>query len=331
MENKRLEFIDALKGFAIFLVIWGHTIIQLGGYPNFTYSIIYSFHMPLFFIISGFFFKSLLKLNIKDFLSKKSYQLLYPWFFWCIIIGIYQVFTHQLDNTTYLQKIILVFNRWFWFLRDLWLCYVITYICYKIFKKGYLVAIFGILFVLLAPFFKIQSFYLPLFLFGILLKDNYLLIIKHLNKIIYISFFVFVFCLFFWNDRYLSVFPTFFSYSIYNYEFTNLFPSFFRWVVGVSGSVFFLTLFQKIYQSNIFFQYFNRKGYYTLSIYILQTIIVEIILPLYISFQGINKWIYVLTIAPVMSLIILEICNIILVLISKNKTLVRLFFGNSYN
>jgi fucose 4-O-acetylase-like acetyltransferase len=249
MENKRLEFVDALKGFAIFLVIWGHVIMQLGGYPNFTYSIIYSFHMPLFFILSGFFFKSSLKLSIKDFFSKKSFQLLYTWFFWCIVLGIYYAVGHHLENTTHLQKVILVFNRWFWFLRDLWLSYVITYICYKILKKGYLVAIFGIFFVLLAPFLMIQSFYFPLFLLGILLKDNYSLILKHLNKFLFISFFIFVFCLFFWKDQYLLAFPSLFSNKTFSYDFPNLYLSLFRWTIGISGSIFFFTLFQKIYRN----------------------------------------------------------------------------------
>lgn len=330
MENKRLEFIDALKGFTIFLVIWGHTIMQLGGYPNFTYSIIYSFHMPLFFIISGFFFNSSLKLTLKDFLLKKSFQLLYPWFLWCIILGIYQAINHQLDNTNYLQKGILIFNRWFWFLRDLWLSYVTTYICYKIFKRGYLVAIFGFFFALLAPFFMIQSFYLPLFLLGILLKNNYSYILKHLNLFMYISFFIFVFCLFFWNDQYLSSFPSFFSNKTYSYRFLSLYPSLFRWLVAISGSIFFITFFHKTYRANIFYSYFNRKSYYTLGIYILQVLIVENVLPLYISFQNINKWTYALTIAPVISLIVLEVCVVIIGWVSKNKTLVRLLFGNSY-
>ena len=330
MENKRLEYIDTLKGFAIFLVIFGHVIIQLGGYPNFTYSIIYSFHMPLFFIISGFFFKSSLKLSLKDFFYKKSFQLLYPWFIWCIIIGIYQFFNYDFVDKTYLQKIILIFNRWFWFLRDLWLSYVITYICYKIFKKGYFVALFSILFVLIAPFFKIQSFYLPLFLLGIFLKDNYSFVIKYIDKIICIIFIIFVLCLFFWNDGYLSVFPTLFSYNTYSYDFKSLYPSIFRWIVGISGSIFFLTLFYKTYKPNIFCFYFNRKGDYTLGIYILQTIIVEIILPKYISFQSVDKWIFALTIAPIISLIVLEICTIIVVWMKKNKTLTKVLFGSSY-
>lgn len=46
-EKKRYDFIDLLKGAGIFLVVWGHTV-----FPRSVY--IYSFHMPLFFFLSGF-------------------------------------------------------------------------------------------------------------------------------------------------------------------------------------------------------------------------------------------------------------------------------------
>ena len=330
MEVKRLEFIDALKGFAIFLVIWGHVIMQLGAYPNFIYSIIYSFHMPLFFILSGFFFKSSLKLTLKDFLFKKSFQLLYPWFLWCLIVGVQQAFFHHMDNTNYLQKMILLFNRWFWFLRDLWLSYFFAYILYKIFKKGYLVAILGILFVICTPLLKIQSFYFPLFLFGILLKDNYSLIIKHLNKFLFISFFIFTACLFYFDDQHLSAFPNLFSHETYSYACPNIYHSLFRWIVGISGSVFFFTLFKKTYRENFFYSYLSKKGYYTLGIYIVQTIILEIILPI-IPLQNVYKWNYVMAFTPIISLITLEICTSIIKFVSKNKKITKLLFGSSYS
>ena len=54
----RLEWIDRLKGLAIFLVVAGHFIQQheLGGESenNVLVRIIYTFHMPLFFFLSGY-------------------------------------------------------------------------------------------------------------------------------------------------------------------------------------------------------------------------------------------------------------------------------------
>ena len=74
---KRLDYIDALKGFAILLVVMGHVLAC--NYSNFRealasnvqgvmlWKIIYSFHMPLFMFCSGFVFH-----KSKDFFSTKN-------------------------------------------------------------------------------------------------------------------------------------------------------------------------------------------------------------------------------------------------------------------
>lgn len=58
MGNNRIFYLDSLKGILIILVIVGH-VIQYGHGLNYDYNndlvfrFIYSFHMPLFFFISG--------------------------------------------------------------------------------------------------------------------------------------------------------------------------------------------------------------------------------------------------------------------------------------
>ncbi len=54
----RLHYFDALRGLAIILVVLGHVVLNMGigdVYDNVLTSIIYSFHLPLFFFISGYF------------------------------------------------------------------------------------------------------------------------------------------------------------------------------------------------------------------------------------------------------------------------------------
>ena len=55
MSIKRLDYIDEIRGIAILLVVVGH-IIQFNGISknNSVFEFIYSFHMPLFFAISGY-------------------------------------------------------------------------------------------------------------------------------------------------------------------------------------------------------------------------------------------------------------------------------------
>lgn len=59
---QRIKWIDLTKGVAIFLMVCGHT-----GIPSLISNWIWSFHMPLFFIISGMLFFA--QLNILTYKS----------------------------------------------------------------------------------------------------------------------------------------------------------------------------------------------------------------------------------------------------------------------
>lgn len=82
--NERLIYPDILKGILIVLVVAGHVIglhykTNMEDYwNNPIITFIYSFHMPLFLAISGFFMGFGRQLSFIDFLKKKSKRLLYP-------------------------------------------------------------------------------------------------------------------------------------------------------------------------------------------------------------------------------------------------------------
>ena len=61
MKEKHLNWIDLAKGIGIILVLIGHSKFLPITLKNY----IYSFHMPLFFILSGYVFSN--KYNFKDF------------------------------------------------------------------------------------------------------------------------------------------------------------------------------------------------------------------------------------------------------------------------
>lgn len=54
ISRNRISYIDQLKGIAIFLVVLGHVIEHNAGRDNFLWTLIYSFHMPLFMFVSGY-------------------------------------------------------------------------------------------------------------------------------------------------------------------------------------------------------------------------------------------------------------------------------------
>jgi fucose 4-O-acetylase-like acetyltransferase len=93
MENKtHIEYIDVIKGFAIFLVVLGHMIAwnlpswedALTTCPKsmFWWSVIYSFHMPLFFFISGFLYHPFAKgaVYLKKYICSRFCTLVIPFF-----------------------------------------------------------------------------------------------------------------------------------------------------------------------------------------------------------------------------------------------------------
>ena len=95
--KQRIEYIDAIKGLAIFLMVMGHAIawnyedynaicnfhpeqpinIKMGGV---IWQLIYSFHMPLFFMVSGFLtYKAYQWGDFLLFAKKKVMRLFLPW------------------------------------------------------------------------------------------------------------------------------------------------------------------------------------------------------------------------------------------------------------
>lgn len=125
-KNNRIEFIDRLKGFAIILVIVGH-IIQFndinGGSNNTLFKIIYSFHMPLFFILSGYVAaKSGSKVvnlsSLGTFLSKKTLTLILPLLSWTLISNKY-FFTENFYSIQLKDIYSVLLHPGLWFLQIL--------------------------------------------------------------------------------------------------------------------------------------------------------------------------------------------------------------------
>lgn len=78
LSPKRLDWIDMARGIAVFIVIIGHLYINKK-----LVNVIYSFHMPLFFIISGLTFNKEKVANMPIFeYAKKTFKRLVVPYFW---------------------------------------------------------------------------------------------------------------------------------------------------------------------------------------------------------------------------------------------------------
>ena len=183
MENSskktRNPYADILRGFAIFFVVLGHCIQEGSGLTFRTnqnywydelYQFIYSFHMPLFIILSGYFAYNSIhhtKGNYEEMRQssgtskalqslmpgwiKRSFSLLFPIFFWSFAdqIRIYLINIRQGYPNPDLKAVfistLLSFAANLWFLWVVWFCYTITLIMHVIFHDSIKLYVFGFL------------------------------------------------------------------------------------------------------------------------------------------------------------------------------------------
>lgn len=121
--NDRIAYIDALKGLAIILVVWGHIAEKSMGIENMPFNWMYgSFHMPLFIFLSGLFaYKGMDKVSWKyigHFLQKKAVRILLP--FIIVVGGFYSVL---LEHS--LTAVLTGESSGYWFLPALFYCMVL--------------------------------------------------------------------------------------------------------------------------------------------------------------------------------------------------------------
>lgn len=105
--QKRKIWIDLARGIAIWLVVWGH-VVQPQESRGFTFignirQLVYSFHMPLFFMISGLCFNVTLSVKFSEFAKKKFKTILIPGYIGVLVGIIYQCLFADFDYGAYIR------------------------------------------------------------------------------------------------------------------------------------------------------------------------------------------------------------------------------------
>lgn len=170
----RQDWIDSLRGMAIILVIVAHLNVVSSELNQY----IYSFHMPLFFFISGYLFNAEKYINIgQRYFEKKSHSLIIPYLSFSIISYIYYiildcVYQPGIQNVEVFREGILfniytiifsvsgyLVNTPLWFLPCLFITDLLFLISKKYFKHDYkvlfliiLLSIIGFLYNTYIPF-----------------------------------------------------------------------------------------------------------------------------------------------------------------------------------
>jgi fucose 4-O-acetylase-like acetyltransferase len=137
------------------LVVYGHVargLVKAGlmaetGLFELVDSVIYSFHMPLFFFLSGlFFYESLYKRGAKIVLANKIDVIVYPYVLWSFLQGGVEVALSRWTNgnvsVAQLFDLFLIPRAQFWFLYALFLCVLVGIVVYSRASKSYFLHIF---------------------------------------------------------------------------------------------------------------------------------------------------------------------------------------------
>ncbi len=155
MVNSRVLWADYAKAIGIILVVYGHVARGLYNAKiemnvnsfQLIDSIIYSFHMPFFFFLSGlFFYDSLQKRTVTGFLANKFDTLVYIYIVWSLIQDIIQLaFNKWTNNEVTISEIIKLFSDprgQFWFLYALTVIIIFSTLVYRRLESKYFIVVF---------------------------------------------------------------------------------------------------------------------------------------------------------------------------------------------
>lgn len=118
-------YLDVLKGFAILLVVLGHSVQSFaanGSYDNnWVFRVVYSFHMPLFMFLSGAAAAYSFRPMNFEFIKRKFYQLVVPFVAWYLLGYLLQGAYHNTTLPSYIHKVVVSPDYGLWFLWALFL------------------------------------------------------------------------------------------------------------------------------------------------------------------------------------------------------------------
>ena len=341
--KERNTYIDIVKAILIILVIIGHSIQYGSGsnfikkelfFNNYLFKFIYSFHMPLFIMISGYLsYNSINKNKIKDVFKSKISTLLIPILIWTIPVLLFKI-NEVTTIREFIKLSIKTFSTNLWFLWSVFYINILVKIINKYFKDNYLVYILVFLITFILPNeliikqftfqFSLYNYMYFYFIIGYLSKKHNIIekINKYINnKTLIVNSILFILLLLFMNKH--TYIYTSGMNILSNYK--QLIIDLYRFLLGLIGSTEVLLLIN-ILQNKLNDNIKNRLIYLgknTLGIYIISSIIHPFILPLITKNLSNINYLFIL----LESIIILVISITAIELIKKNKYTNKFLLG----
>ncbi len=352
---QRINFVDFIKGICMILVIWGHCIEYCDPisyqnnnyYSNPLFEIIYSFHMPLFMLLSGYFFSNNLSRSFYSILRKRFIQLIMPCLTWGII-GLFLIYINSflsdntLPSTKYIPYAYINIIKNFWFIWVAFFSLILSYISCKLIKNKIWAFCLSFFILLLLPdnffFISLYKYMYPFYWLGYLLNNQKHLLIKRRKYIILITFPLFIILLFFWEIKYYIYITgmAFYKLALPNLTFypiklnEQIRTVLFRYIIGTTGSLSIFYILNIFNNTNYKLSFLIQKiGKRTLGIYIIQSLILEYKLITF-NFNSKNIILYNSFNTFITALILIILATGLIIIIEKNKFLNFLLLGNRW-
>lgn len=292
MKGGRSLTLDAAKGVTAFLVLWGHciqhTLLGTGDYyGNWMFMLIYSFHMPLFMLISGYLFQPRTeRLTLKQLILGQLRSIGIPILVWGTLpVLLEQGLNAHFDMVRLIQSLTDIWFLWSMLVISLAVSLVVKCPALARWQEGALVLVGGILLALPVPILvnsrNLVLYMFPYFLLGYwyrkyqprLEKGRAVQWAQRLSLALYP-----VLMLFFREESYIYVsglFPA--SYDPAGIIRCLLNDSY-RYLVGAAGSVALLTVLsfavKRLKESRL--TGLTLLGRYSLQLYVMQSFILVI-------------------------------------------------------
>lgn len=291
----RNEQIDIAKGIAIYLVVLGH--LQLVSY-NTSIVLISSCHMPIFFFISGLFFKkSYDKYTGKEFIINKLRTLITPYLIWstvALFVNLILLIAQGQGNTaTCIWEMydIYFMSRSVWFLIVLFFTNIFAYSVFEVSPKNKHIFIILCILIWLITFIygKITIFSLykfqwlfPYFLLGIVVsyKNRFFMWLKRIADrnakkqiaIMVSTVLVYVVCALVMCKE--ELFIEF--YSTFTLEKQHIIYYLILYILGLIGIAAIIETASMITKLSILPNFFGKLGIYSIDIYVIHMFLVII-------------------------------------------------------
>ena len=191
--SNRIVYLDVVKFLAIWMVCIGHSYFLVDmSKASILYNWIYSFHMPLFMMLCGYFSLKSYDKALVPFLKQKTIQLLLP----TVTISILTIivcFLIDVPDIAIVARSEAIGGMWF--LRTLFFCFVYIYLFKRLGWQDYFTAIGSIVLALILPhgYFLQFNWMLIFFWLGYFLKCYREFYVKYQALITMFSLLVFIF------------------------------------------------------------------------------------------------------------------------------------------